>query len=225
MYPFYKMTSELNADDIAGIQNLYGAATTQAIEPTPIPAPTPVPTPAPQRCHSSSPGPAASSTTTASTVTASGTAAGGTGTLHITWISDSGSGAASGSANWSVASLPLTVGANQITFTVTDGAGKTASKTVQVTRGSAPSSADTVAPTVHILSPGSTIISTSADCISLSGTASDNVGVVSVKLVDQLRLSRRRHGNGRMQIPSVPLLVGTNKITVRAFDAAGNSSS
>jgi len=198
MYPFYKMTSELNADDIAGIQNLYGAATTQAIEPTPVPAPAPVPTPAPTTPSITISSPAASSTTTASTVTASGTAAGGTGTLRITWTSDSGSGAASGSANWSIVSLPLTVGANQITFTVTDAAGKTASKTVLVTRGGAPSSADTVAPAVHILFAGFN------DRLNVRrqhqpqrnrvGQRRRGIG----KLVDQLRLSRRRHGNSRV---------------------------
>jgi hypothetical protein len=73
-----------------------------------------------------------------------------------------------------------------------------------------------------ISSPGSTIISTSASSIALSGTASDNVGVVAVRWSNTFGASGVATGTASWQIASVPLLIGTNKITVKAFDAAGN---
>ena len=115
-------------------------------------------------------------------------------------------------------------GANHITFTVTDGAGKTASQTVLVTRNDPPQQTDRIAPTLQILSPGSTLISTSAAAFSLSGTAADNVGVVAVRWTNTYGGGGAASGTANWQAANIPLLVGTNKITVTAFDAAGNSA-
>ena len=76
---------------------------------------------------------------------------------------------------------------------------------------------------MQILSPGSTLVSTSADSISLSGIASDNLGVVAVRWSNTFGSAGVASGTASWQLPNIPLLVGTNKITVRAFDAAGNS--
>jgi len=81
---------------------------------------------------------------------------------------------------------------------------------------------DTTAPTLTIASPSSTILSTSATSIALSGTAADNVGVVAVRWSTRFGNSGDATGAANWQIARVPLLVGTNKITVKAFDAAGN---
>jgi hypothetical protein len=59
--------------------------------------------------------------------------------------------------------------------------------------------------------------------VSLSGTASDNVGVVAVRWSNAFGGGGDAIGAANWQIANIPLLVGTNKITVRAFDAAGNS--
>jgi hypothetical protein len=218
MYPFYKMSTSLSADDISGIQALYGPPSAEQGGGTPAP----VPSPALSIAVAS---PAANVTTTATTVSAAGTASGGSGTLHITWTNDrGGSGAASGAANWTVASLALSAGANHITFTVTDGAGKTASQTVLVTRNDPLPQPDRIAPTLQILSPGSTLISTSAAAFSLNGTAADNVGVVVVRWTNTYGGGGAASGTANWQAANVPLLVGTNKITVTAFDAAGNSA-
>ena len=66
------------------------------------------------------------------------------------------------------------------------------------------------------------MISTSATSIALSGTAGDNVGVVAVRWSNTFGSSGDATGTVNWQIARVPLLVGTNKITVKAFDAAGN---
>jgi hypothetical protein len=141
MYPYYHLVAGLTAEDIAGIQSLYGpiAATpaptpTPASTPTPTPAPTPTPTPVP-------------------------------------------------------ASPP----------------------------------SDATAPALRIVSPGSTIVSISSASISISGTASDNVGVTAVKWSTSMGYSGNASGTASWTLQA-PLLVGTNVVTVRAYDAAGNSS-
>jgi hypothetical protein len=205
MYPFYRQSTTLSADDINGIQALYGPpSTSTGTASLAIAISTP----------------AANVTTTASSIFASGTASGGSGALSITWTSDRGaSGVASGSANWT-ASLTLATGANLITITVTDGAGATAAKTLLVTRAA---QIDLVAPTVQILSPGLATFATTSASITVSGTASDNVGVTVVRWTNTYGGAGAVSGTTSWQAQNIPLLVGTNKITITAFDAAGNS--
>jgi hypothetical protein len=83
--------------------------------------------------------------------------------------------------------------------------------------------ADTTPPSLSIVSPGSTIVATSSASIAVSGTASDNVGVAAVKWSSSTGYSGTASGT-RSWSASVPLLVGNNVVTIRAFDAAGNSS-
>jgi hypothetical protein len=85
-----------------------------------------------------------------------------------------------------------------------------------------PPATDTVAPTLSIDSPGFTIGSTTTSSIAIAGKASDNVAVASVKWTNSTGSSGIAAGTTAWSA-SVPLLVGTNSITVRAYDAAGNS--
>jgi hypothetical protein len=86
-----------------------------------------------------------------------------------------------------------------------------------------PSPADVTPPLLRIASPAASIVSTSAKSLRFSGTASDDAGVASVKWATS---------NGDAGVASgttnwaadVPLLVGTTVVTVRAYDAAGNSA-
>lgn len=138
MYPYYRLSTALTDDDIAGIRALYGSAGTQPPVQSPPSPPSPLPpSPAP-------PSPA-------------------------------------------------------------------------------PPVKDTTAPSLSITSPGVTIVSTSAASLRVAGTASDNVGVASVRWTTS-------NGNGGTASGStswsadVPLYVGNTVVTVRAYDAAGNSS-
>jgi hypothetical protein len=140
MYPYYKLSTGLSDDDIAGIQALYGSNAAPAPTPTPAP-PTPAPPPAP--------------------------------------------------------SPPVPT--------------------------PTPAGGDTTAPSLQIQSPGFTIISTSAAAIAISGIASDNVGVTSVKWSTSTGDAGMAAGTVSWSA-TVPLLVGTSVITVRAYDAAGNSA-
>jgi hypothetical protein len=82
---------------------------------------------------------------------------------------------------------------------------------------------DTVAPTMTIASPGGSIVSAYAGTITISGTAGDNVGVTAVKWTTSTGGSGTAAGTSSWSA-AVPLLVGDNTVTVRAYDAAGNST-
>jgi hypothetical protein len=86
-----------------------------------------------------------------------------------------------------------------------------------------PGGKDAVPPSLAITSPGSTIVSVYGSSIAISGTASDNVGVVSVTWTTSTGGSGTASGTTRWSA-SIPLYVGNTTVTVRAFDAAGNSA-
>ena len=88
--------------------------------------------------------------------------------------------------------------------------------------GGPPSGGDTTPPAISITSPASTIVSTLASSIAISGTAGDNVGVSSVTWSVSTGASGSATGTTSWSA-NVPLLVGNNVVTVRAYDAAGNS--
>ena len=85
-----------------------------------------------------------------------------------------------------------------------------------------PAGGDRTAPSLRIASPGSSIVSTSADSIQFSGTAADDVGVTMVRWSTSTGSSGTASGTGNWST-EVPLLVGNNVVTIRAYDAAGNS--
>lgn len=66
-----------------------------------------------------------------------GSASGDAGIASVTWETDRGeSGDASGTESWSIDQVPLAVGSNTITVTVTDGAGATHSDSIVINRES-----------------------------------------------------------------------------------------
>jgi len=81
---------------------------------------------------------------------------------------------------------------------------------------------DTVAPTLKIVQPNYTVFSTSAASVLVSGTATDNIGVAAVKWTTSTGSSGTAVGTAAWSA-TIPLLIGTNVITIRAYDAAGNS--
>ena len=89
--------------------------------------------------------------------------------------------------------------------------------------GTGTKTSDTTPPSLAILSPNSSIVSAYSSTITLSGSASDNVGVSSVTWSTSNGDSGTAAGTTSWSAV-VPLLTGTNVVTVRAHDAAGNSS-
>ena len=82
---------------------------------------------------------------------------------------------------------------------------------------------DTVAPSLTILSPSGSSVLTNNASMTFSGTASDNVGVVKVTWTDSIGNTGNATGTTAWQTAGVPMRVGTNTITIRAYDAAGNN--
>ena len=232
MYPYYRLGKQLSSGDIGIVQSLYGTRASAPAQSTPSPSQTLLLT--------LQPPPA---TTTASSVSVSGTVSGGTGAVQIRWNTVSGAaGYATGSLNWT-ATIPLILGTNSIAITATDTAGHTASQQISVVRQQAPvptapspspspapsnppppSATDRTPPTLVITYPAASTIATSAATISFRGTAMDNVGVTQVTWSNSTGTSGLAAGTLTWTASSIPLIVGTNTITFKAFDAAGNSS-
>ena len=160
--------------------------------------------------------------TTATTLTVGGTASDAVGVTLVTWVNSAGgSGSATGTTAWSAAAVPLVVGSNVVTVTARDAAGNTATDVLTVTR----TAADTTAPAIAIATPTSaTTFSTTATTLTVGGTASDAVGVTQVTWVNNLGGSGTATGTTAWSAAGVPLLVGSNIVTVTARDAAGNTS-
>lgn len=242
MYPYYRRRSTLGPGDIAVVQSYYGASANAASPSQPAPAPLTLTVQTP----------AVNSTTSASSISVSGMTTGGVAPVVISWSSASGQiGNGLGSANWSITAIPLTLGANNITVTAFDAASHVVSQTINVTRQAAaqpappsgppgpgqhatspsgPSSppgngsGDKTPPTLQITNPGSSIVSTTASSIMFQGIATDNVGVTSVTWATAAGASGTAAGTLTWTAGGIPLLVGTNTVTIRAFDAAGNAA-
>jgi hypothetical protein len=227
MYPYYRFGAGLSSGDIAGVQALYGSPDT-ATPPVTTPVTPPPSLPAPAVLSLTIANPVGTSvTTTASSIPISGTASGGTGNLQVVWSnSQGGSGPAAGSANWSVASVPLAMGVNTILVVLSDAAGDSASQSIAVTRQAASTPPVTTPPSgppsLTIASPAMTIVSTSAATIAFSGTAT--AGVTSLTWSNSTGASGNATGTAQWSVPAIPLLVGTNTITVKAYNASGASA-
>ncbi|MDQ2946432.1 MAG: Ig-like domain-containing protein, partial [Acidobacteriota bacterium] len=168
--------------------------------------------------------PAASGTyTTASaSVVVSGTASDASGITRVTWAnSRGGSGSASGSTNWSTGPIPLETGVSTITIVASAQSGASVSKTLDVSYAAAGSGNSTAPPSLTVLSPALTSVSTSASTLSVNGTARDSGGIVSVTWTNSSGGSGTANGTRTWSIPAIPLLVGTNTITLRATNVAG----
>lgn len=199
--------------------------------PTPPPAPPVPPTPpsnpaAPAlTLEVSAPGPNA--VVAQSSISASGVSSGGTGQPTVRWASDRGfsgtatvTAASGGGYRWEVLGVSLLSGANGVTFTASDGAGASASKTVQVTYQAAPTGGKTT-PTVTIVSPNTTFLMTPTYSVALRGTAKDSTGVTEVRWECTCGSSGAAQGTSSWTVPNVSLVVGSQKIKITARNANG----
>jgi hypothetical protein len=215
MYPYYRRATTLTTEDIRAVLGLYAGP---SVTPGGNPPVGPPATPAPLTIAIQSPSAFPLSTTTAS-LPISGTVGGGTGDVVVTWTTNRGSsGTAQGGRRWAM-TVPLQLGSNAITIRVTDAQNVMLSRTGTATLMGV---TDTVAPLVKITSPAATSVLTSAASIKLTGTASDNVGVVSVTWTTSTGKSGTATGTTNWTA-DVPLYIGSNSIVVRARDLAGNT--
>jgi len=144
------------------------------------------------------------------------------GVTTVSWAnSRGGSGAAAGTTAWAVSSIGLQTGTNVITVTARDAAGNVGTDVLTVTY-SAP---DTTKPAVTISGPTSgTSYTASASPLTVSGTASDNIGVTQVSWSTDRGVSGSASGTANWTATGIALQSGTNNVTVTARDAAGNTS-
>ncbi|MBS1825156.1 MAG: matrixin family metalloprotease [Acidobacteria bacterium] len=158
------------------------------------------------------------------TVVLSGTA-GPDGTVtRIAWSNSRGSGGAiAGTPAWSTSAIALESGTNRITVTATNASGQTASAMLDVQYTAPAATADRSAPTLTVVSPLQSAVTTANASISISGTASDNVGVKEILYVGDGNRTGRAVGTTDWRV-DYPLVVGLNTISVQAFDEAGNMS-
>ena len=164
-------------------------------------------------------------TASAASVSLTGTASDNVGVASVTWSNalTGASGTAGGTTAWS-ASVALASGSNVLTVTARDAAGNTASDAITVTYASS-TPGDTTAPTVAIAGPTTATSHTvTASPVSLTGTASDNVGVTAVTYSNAANGATGTASGTTSWSASVALVAGANAITVTARDAAGNTA-
>lgn len=174
--------------------------------------------------------------TDSSTITISGTASDNDEVSTVIWMlsSSSSSGTASGTTSWTASNIPLESGTNIITVTATDCAGDTATDTLTInytvdetTTPEEPTETDSEDPVIAITSPSSNgSYTTESGTVTLSGTASDNVGITTITWENtEKQTSGTASGTTSWTIPGIALKEGTNTIAVSATDSAGNTSS
>ena len=150
-------------------------------------------------------------------LTLGGTASDNVGVTKVTWAnSRGGSGTAIGTTSWTASGIALQTGINVLTATARDAAGNTKTASLTVTLS------DTTPPSIAMTAPTSG--ATVSGRISLSATATDNVGVAGV----QFKLDGANLGAEVIAAPytlpwtTTTVSNGTHTLTAVARDAAGN---
>jgi hypothetical protein len=219
MYPYYRNRLALSANDIGASQVLYGKLPTAVTVPVPIPTPVPVPVPVPVTPLRLVVDPPSASNLT-------GTLSGGTAPYSVQWQTDhgySGRATISGKA-WTASGVTLVTGSNTITVTAFDAAKQTASQTVATTLTPAtppPSAGGGLPISISISSPAGAVSTTNAASLTVSGTAAGGTGITRVTWQTAAGATGTATGAGKWLAQGIPLLVGTNTVILRAWDAKG----
>jgi hypothetical protein len=235
MYPYYHKVSGLTQEDTDAILQLYVPQDGQPNPTTPTPTPgTPSDTPtSPLTLTVQLP----TNPTTASSVAISGSVSGGSGAVQVSWTTIQGySGTVPGSSNWTISSVPLNMGDNVITITARDSQQNQVTRSLTIirnqpadptpgnpTHGNPTPGPGNAPPSLTILSPATTNVSTSDSSLVVQGTAQDNVGVASVTWESSNGGSGIASGTNNWTTPAIPLYVGATTITIRAINKAGNT--
>lgn len=241
MYPYYRRATNLTAEDIGAIRQLYAAA----VDVTPAPPPL-----APLVLTVTSP--ASASTTSAATVAVSGSLRGERGAAAVRWSNGPTTGGdavltadSSGGFSWLAASVPVALGDNAITLRASDEANRSVSATVQVQRVVPPNplpptpnpTPDSPPPTpnppapnleLEILSPA-TSANVAQNPIAAFGTTLGGTGRPIVRWSSDRGFSgtavitAATDGKYRWDINPLAVQQGVNVITITATDTAGKS--
>ena len=158
-----------------------------------------------------------------------GTSSDDVGVANVTWENASTNGTETGTAittnawaDWRTDDITLYEGLNTITITAVDtsAAGNTSTAVLEVTF------TDNTAPVIAITDPTSdATYATNLTALTIGGTATDDVDVISVDWVsDQGSSGAATITNNNWSAASIPMVEGDNVITVTAADVAGNTS-
>jgi hypothetical protein len=164
-------------------------------------------------------------TTSSAMISLSGTVTGGSGAPAVSWTSSMGAfdGSTISGSNWLISNIPLTIGINAITVTAADATGSV-SRIVTVTRTAiVPVGTDTTGPALTITYPSTTSLATTLSSLTFKGTASDRSGIASVTWSTNTGGAGTASGTA-LWTATIPLLVGSNQVIIRATDTAGNMS-
>ena len=153
-------------------------------------------------------------------VALAGKAGDDTGVKQVTWQnSRGGSGTATGTTDWSVPTVALLAGTNNITITARDGSGNVGTATLTVIF-------DTRAPVIAIATPTTSSSFTTAEAsIALGGVARDDSALADVTWTSSAGASGVAAGTSTWSTPRIALNPGVNTVTVTARDTAGNTAS
>ncbi len=224
MYPYYRRGMSLSANDIGAAQALYGMPVSSTLSGPAAPVTAAPVTTAPALRLTLDAVPTSTSATQLSTT---GTVAGGAGPYTVQWQTDHGySGKASfgNTQSFTASGIALVNGENTVTLTAFDSNDETSSQTITVNM--APAAATVAAPSsgpvaVSVTTPSASMFTTGAATLSLAGTASGGAGIVKVTWQTSTGSTGTASGTAHWITSSIPLLVGTNTIVVRAYDANG----
>lgn len=159
-------------------------------------------------------------TATSATIALAGVASHSSGIARVVWSnSRGGSGAATGTSNWSIAAVPLQQGSNPILVQAWSNSGSMGSVSITVTWNGA---SDQTPPSIVITSPAATSVSTSAATIDLSGTAAP-ASIATVSWSTSGGAAGIAAGTTNWSALQIPLLVGSNTITVKATTGASTA--
>ena len=158
-------------------------------------------------------------TPTTPLTTLAGTASDNVAVASVQYRVNGGAFTATGGtlSSWNVPSIALSAGSNTVDVKATDTAGNTFTKTLTVIL-------DTTPPSATITSPGSNPAYVTSSPVAVAGTASDNflVSLVEYSTNGGTTYSPAT-GTTSWSAPSVVLAAGSNTVTIRVTDGAGNT--
>jgi len=165
------------------------------------------------------------------TINISGTSTDNIGVIKVDWTNDrGGSGQANltiGTDNWDISNISLFPGSNIIKITAYDNSNNSKSATLNVNFSN--NGIDSIAPQIVIITPTSNPnFSLNTNTINISGTSTDNTGVIKVDWTNNRGgsgLASLTSGTDNWNISNISLLPGSNIIKITAYDSANNNKS
>ncbi|MDQ2947173.1 MAG: matrixin family metalloprotease, partial [Acidobacteriota bacterium] len=207
MYPYYRQSSALTAEDIAAILTMYAAQDGSPAANSPV-------TLVVNEVNL---------TTAEAWINLHGSASGGSGPIALSWASNRGfTGSASGSPNWSTGPITLGIGINTITIVARDSQQTQVARTLTVVRQAASSAPPVASPQINITAPAASGTYTAASAsVVVSGTASDASGITRVTWTNSRGGGGSASGSTNWNTGPIPLETGGSTITIVALAQSG----